>query len=408
MIAGAGSHGTAIDRPAARCDDDFAAGGIALATDIGQILASEPLFVRLTGQLGDALGRQLPVSLLLTGIGGDNADAMLESLCRRLAEALDAPGSHTAMLEITLHGQEPAPDVAWRIRRESLGDGRLNIICDERAAQSEAFWLHLWRLRNEPQVSVAFWPLVRSPCPLLTPETADNLVPQTALQAPSETAWVSASLTLPRYIDANGGIDDDMLAAELADLVSSLESVHDDIRWPTAAMQHDAWMNRRLAIRLDGLGDYAMQCGLDPGEHETVQALRKILLRVRHILKQESQSIAGSTGLLPAIGLSNPARQLGAGAVRDCWEKRWYRAVKRAALGHRNLLVLSPWSLFPSASVDSRYRDLVPLLCMADACIFGEKPSLDHWNFNEFRHFHKRVWALTRQMESDALVAEQL
>ena len=408
MVAGGGSRGTAIIRPAARRDDDIAAGGIALVTDAGQILASEPLFTRLTGQLGDALGRQLPVSLLVAGLDGENASSMLETLCRRLAEALDAPGAHTSMLEITLRGREPLPEPAWEIRRKYLGDGALNIICDEYCVSSRAFWMQLWSLRSEPRISTALWPLVRSPCPLLTPECADNLIPQMALQAPSESAWVSASLTLPGLINANGELDDKTLATALMDIVARLDSMHDVVRWPTAAMQHDGWMNRRLAIRLDGLGDYAMQRGLDPGRHETLQVLREILLRVRSVLRQQSRAIASATELLPAIGLSNPVRQLGVGPARDCWEQRWFHAVERVKVRHRNMLVLSPWSLFPSGSADSRYGDLMPLLCLADACVFREKPPLSLWNLNEFKRFHERVWALTRQLEADALVAEQL
>ena len=408
MVAGADSQGAAIIRPAVCRDDDIAAGGIALVTNVGQILASEPLFTRLTGQLGDALGRQLPVSLLLSGLAGENASSKLAALCRRLAEALDAPGTHTSMLEITIRGQEPLPELAWGIRCEYLGEGGLNIICDEHSVSSQVFWSQLWRLRSEPRISTALWPLVRSPCPLLTSECADNLVPQMALQAPSESAWVSASLTLPGFIDANGELDDKALATALIDIVVRLDSMHDAVRWPTAAMQHDAWMNRRLALRLDGLGDYAMQCGLDPGDHETLQVLREILLRVRRVLRQQSRAIASATELLPAIGLNNPVRQLGAGPARDCWEQRWFHAVERVRVRHRNMLVLSPWSLFPSGNADSRYSDLMPLLRLADACVFREKPPLADWNLNEFKRFHQRIWALTRQLEADALVAEQL
>ncbi len=112
--------------------------------------------------------------------------------------------------------------------------------------------------------------------------------------------------------------------------------------------------------------------------------------------------------MLPAIDLSNPAHRLGAGAEKDRWEQRWLRAVDRSALRHRNLLILSPWALFPSAHADLRYRNLAPLLRLADACTFRQKPPLLHWNINDFKHFHQGVWALMCQLETNALVAERL
>ncbi len=405
----AGNRGTATERPAPRQDDDVAVCGIALSAGVSRILASEPLFARLSGQLGDALGRQLPVSLLLTGLrDSENPAAELAALCRALADALDAPGVHTAALEITLPGQFPGPDVAWRIRREVLGAGPLNIVCDEQSMTTKNFWLQLWRLREESNVRAAFWPLVASPCPLLMSETADNILPGLGLQVPSESAWVTATLSLADCTHASGKLDDEALVAGLDDLLAKVESMHVIGRWPTAAMQHDAWMNRRLAIRVDGLGDYAMRRGLEPDRHETLQKLRQVLLRIRQILRQRSAQLAKTIDILPAIDLHNPARQLAAGPARDCWETRWLRAVERSAVRHRNMLVLSPWDLFPRGSADLRWMDLLPLLRMADACVFRGRPQITKWNINEFKHFHRRTWALMRLIEADALVAERL
>jgi len=405
----AGNRGTAIERPAPCHDDDIAACGIALATDVSRILASEPLFARLSGQLGDALARRLPVSLLLAGFrDSENPVLELETLCQALADALDAPGMHTASLEITLPGQTPDPDVAWRIRRDTMGEGPLNIICDDRSMAAKNFWLQLWHLREESNIRAAFWPLVTSRCPLLGPEHADNILPGLGLQAPSESAWVAATLTLTHYTNESGGFDDEALIAALHDLLAKAESMHRIGDWPTAAMQHDAWVNRRLAIQVDGLGDYAKRCGLEPDCHETLQKLREVLLRIRQILTQQSAQIAKTTGVLPAIDLHNPARQLGAGPDRDRWEMRWQRAVERSGVRHRNMLVLSPWALFPRGSADLRWMDLLPLLRMADACVFRGRPEITRWNINEFKHFHRRTWALMRQIEADALVAERL
>ena len=404
-----GNRGTAIVHPAPRHKDDAAACGIALTADVSRVLASEPLFARLSGQLADLLGRRMPVSLQLTGLcDSENAVTELELFCQALAEALDAPGVHATALEITLPGQMPGPATAWQIRRNILGEGPLNIVCDEQSMSGKDFWLQLWELREESNIRAAFWPLVASPCPLLTSEPASNILPELGLQAPSESAWVSASLRLTHYINESGELDDKALATALENMLVRAESVHLASRWPTATMQHDAWMNRRLAIQIDGLGDYASRCRLEPDSHETLQKLRQILLQIRHVLRQQSRQLARTTGVLPAIDQHNPARRLAAGPDRDRWELRWLQAVERSAVGHRNLLVMSPWALFPRGSADLRWMDLLPLLRMADACVFRDRPEILQWSINEFKHFHRRTWALMRQIEADALVAERL
>ena len=404
MVAGTGNLGAASDRPTFCCD----AGGIALAIDATRILASEPLFARLAGQVSDLLGRQLPVSLRLSGRRGDVSTANFESICRRLADALDLPGPHTALLEITIQAGSPDPDIAWRIRRDQLGAGPLNILCDDHAVLAHAFWQSLWHLRGEPLVSTAFWPLVTSPCALLSPELAQNIVPALGLQAPTESAWTSALLLLTDFTGATGDLDGNALESALVDLVASLEALHDVVSWPTAAMRQDAWLNRRLAIQLDGLGDYVAKRGLDPRDHETLQELREVLRHVRRVLRCQSQRLVTDNGMLPAIDLCNPAHRLGPGPAKDRWEQRWLRAVERSAVRNRNMLILSPWSLFPSENADLRYRDLAPLLRLADACSFRRKQQLLHWNINDFKHFHQGVWALMRQLEANALVAERL
>ncbi len=404
VVAGTGNLGAASARPISYRD----AGGIALAIDATRILASEPLFARLSGQIGDMLGRQLPVSLRLAGRDRDTFAAGFESICRRLADALDLPGPHTALLEITIQASSSDPDIAWRIRRDQLGEGPLNIICDEHSISAHAFWQDLWHLRGEPLVSTAFWPLVTSPCTLLSPELAEDIIPTLGLQAPTESAWASALLLLTDFTSANGDLDVAALETALIDVVAKLEAVHDVVRWPTAAMRQDAWLNRRLAIQLDGLGDYVAKRGLDPCDHETLQELREILRAVRRVLRRQSQRLISANGTLPAIDLCNPAHRLGPGPAKKRWEQRWSQAVDRSAVRHRNMLILSPWALFPSQNADLRYRDLAPLLRLADACAFRRKSQLLHWNINDFKHFHQGVWALMCQLEANALVAERL
>ena len=115
---------------------------------------------------------------------------------------------------------------------------------------------------------------------------------------------------------------------------------------------------------------------------------------------------AGNT--LPAITARNPCRQLAAGAHQAEWRERWQFAIERAGLGHRNLLCVSPWSLFEATRADVRAFNLVPALRHVDVCTFHRRVPIDHWNAREFIDFHRRTWAVMRQNARPALIAEQL
>ncbi len=76
---------------------------------------------------------------------------------------------------------------------------------------------------------------------------------------------------------------------------------------------------------------------------------------------------------------------------------------------HRNLLVISPWSLFPTdARADYEYAELLPLLRHADACAFRRNMSIRHWKFNQFKHFHQRARAILKQRIATSQIAKHV
>lgn len=408
MVVIAGIHGATGPLIESRINASHWQCGLALETNVQQILASEPLFARLSGQVGDLLGRGIALSLRLSRLDVHDGEVQYRQFCERLSAALDAPGEHTAALEITLPAGKVSPDISWQVRRETLGAGRLNIICDDSCHADDGFWLRLWQLRCEPQVTVALWPLLRGPSPLMPSERAGNVEPVAGLQVPTESAWFSASLKLPELLAPDATLDEEKMMVVLADMLASLDAAHENAEWPTPAMQQDAWLNRRLAVQVEGIGSVVDSLRIDPAEHASRQAVRKMLQQVRRELKVVTQQMALQGKLLPAIEASNPVRGLAAGPARDRWELRWQRAVARGAVRHRNLLAMSPWSLFPDESADRRYFGLVTLLTEADSCLFRGRPSLADWNVKDFKHFYQSVWAVRRRVEAAALIAERL
>lgn len=271
----------------------------------------------------------------------------------------------------------------------------------------DRLWGALWELRTEPGVHTAFADRVIPQCPLLSAERGRSVLPPVGLQAPADSAWVGVGVDLTRFVHHDGGVDEPALKACIETCVDVGESLHDTLRWPAADMQHDAWLNRRIAIMPSGFGDLLRIRGMAPTDHASLRYLNQLLLRLRTCAQSRSRAIAMRSEPLPAIALSDPSHALPRGSIREDWRRRWREAVRATLVRHRNLLVVSPWSLFPTdARADYRYAELLPLLRHADACVFNRNMSIEHWNFNQFKHFHQRARAVLKHRAATSQIAE--
>jgi hypothetical protein len=305
-------------------------------------------------------------------------------LCRRLRQSGATP----------LHADLPAAE---------------NYVLLGSADPGDDLWGALWDLRAEPRVNTAFAERVMPQCPLLSAERGRAIVSPIGLQAPADSAWVCMGVDLPRFARDDGVVDETALKRCLEACVDVGEALHDSLVWPTADMQHDAWLNRRLAIVLSGFGDLLRIRGMAPADHASLRYLNQLLLWFRMNAQARSRAIAMRTEPLPAISLSDPSHSLPRGSIREDWRRRWREAVRATLVRHRNLLVVSPWSLFPSeARADYEYAELLPLLRHADACAFRRNVSIDHWNFSQFKHFHQRARAVLKQRVATSQIAEHV
>lgn len=394
----------------------LAACGPTLQVFAGQVLASRATLARLGQQLAELLCSHHPVALRVCDTGqGHDVIARLRRLCHELARGVDSFGADAGLLELTLDVSSVPPLAAWNIRRNALGSGPLNIVLDSTAMQkavragctvSDRTWQQLWQLRREPVFS-AFWPTVSSACPLLCAEPAADVIPALGLQSPGQAAFLHRALDLSRYIGDRNAIDLRGLEETVAMTIDEAELLHDVTVWPTPAMQQDAWFNRRIAIRVTGIGDAVRARGLDPESHATLRELNTLLSRIRHYAEKHSRRIAKFCEPLPAIAATDPCAHFAAPTLRDEWQQRWQRAVERSGLRHRNLIVISPWSVFPRTSADYRYANLLPLLTHADACEFRSRRRLCDWSAARFVDFHKRVWAVRRRKCAAMVIADQ-
>ena len=284
-----------------------------------------------------------------------------------------------------------------------------NYVLVGETAHGDSLWGALWDLRTEPGVRTAFADRVIPQCPLLSAERGRAIVSPIGLQAPADSAWVCMGVDLVRFTRPGGALDEQALKRCVERCVDVGESLHDAFAWPTADVQHDAWLNRRLAIVLSGFGDLLRTSGMDPSDHDSLRYLNQVLLRLRTSAQSRSREIAMHSEPLPAIGLSDPSHGLPRGSIREDWRRRWREAVRATLVRHRNLLVISPWSLFPAgARADYEYAELLPLLRHADACAFNRNMSIRHWNFNQFKHFHQRAQAILKQRVATSQIAEHV
>ena len=311
-----------------------------------------------------------------------------------------------------------APQAARLCRRLRLA-GAEPLVSDELAVKhyvlvgetdhGDRMWGALWDLRTEPCVRTAFADRVMPQCPLLSAERGRAIVSPIGLQAPEDSAWVCMGIDLARFSRSDSAPDEQALKHCVETCVDVGERLHDALAWPTADVQHDAWLNRRLAIVLSGFGDLLRDMGMEPSNHDSLRYLNQLLLGLRMSAQSRSRAIAMRSEPLPAIGLSDPSHALPRGSIREDWRRRWREAVRATLVRHRNLLVISPWSLFPrDARADYEYAELLPLLRHADACAFNRKVSIRHWKFNQFKHFHQRTRAVLKQRVVTSQIAEHV
>jgi hypothetical protein len=398
----------------------FSVPGTALAIDIATVLESDVAVTQLRDQVFAILSGGEHLAVSANGLAAsDFAADILRRLCDVLGAAARDACTRASDIEIAVDADTLTPQSIWSIRCEALGEGPVYLLADgermdpadgwSRRAQCEQFWSQLWQLRDASALRAACASIVSSRCPLLSAEVATTVLPLSGVQVPTGTAWLPMHLDLTRFADANGSIDEPALEYALHCSVDSGDALFDLTSWSTAAIRHDAWLNRRLAIIVTGLGDLALRRRLDPRKFHCLKSLDQLLHWVQQTLHSRSQQAARLAGHLPALDRTDPTRSIPGGDVRDDWRMRWSRAVDKGAVRHRNLLVLSPWSVFPgNLPPDMRYADLLPLMAHGDACTFARSATLGHWNINEFKSFHQRAWAALHQRDNAALIAEQV
>lgn len=279
-----------------------------------------------------------------------------------------------------------------------------NPVVEQRA---EANWSFLWRHRGMARpVMPVYGGIVRSTCPLLADEVAVTVLPGTGLQGPDNSAWLPMILPIADFVTPGGQIDWHRLGDAVRGSITIAEQMLDRVSWDCVRQRADARENRRLAICVNGIGDLVARKGDDPTSFNCLRWVAGVITRLRGELQEQSGRIASESGMLPSLQEANHVGQWTDGPHRESWHRRWEDAVGRAAVRHRNLLVISPYSVIPSgAAAVPAFVDLLPVIGLADAWTFAAPPAFQNWNVAQYRDFHRRARATIQGSHSASFVA---
>lgn len=398
-----------VPRPASeRCE---AAGGVGLLADVGQLCGNTDQLQRFVGSLRSLRRHDLALTITFAGLSGHpDPVQLLEQFCG----ALQAAGVQRSRRIACCMADSAVPLRSFvLVTRCWLGDGPRYLAFPDRGGvlqPSSQNWSYLWRMRRSRW---AVWPLyggaVSSSCPLLSSERARSVVPGFGLHAPAESAWVPVRLHLPAFAGTDGQLNFEHLEAALISSVDAADKLVEHIDWPLDAVREDAAVNRRIGLLISGFGDLTVLQRRDPGHLATLHAMLKVARHVREVAWQHSARLAKSASLLPALVAANPAIASGETAGDEAWTRQWQGALSRNAVRHRNLLLMSPYSVLPGgAACRAKFADLLPVIGLADAFAFADPPAFAGWNFKEFKHFHCRAQAEIDRHKNRSIVATRV
>ncbi len=376
------------------------AGGVSVKVPVADTLGLPLLMTRLANSLLPLLQDGVPVTLNLSKLRRRKQSAeMLREFCESLVCALGVDGVSYAMPGLSV----PAAEVALGGLLEAtttFGGGARYVVVDEQmirdsAGRLEGIWDVLYSSCNAAPVA---WPVygreVRALCDLLGDESATVVLPDQALCVPTGSAWLPIRLDLMQFARDGGDLDWPRLSGALQIVLETADQLFDQLSWPFAAQRNDAWLNRRLAIQLTGLGKLVQFRGQRPSDLAALRALDRDIARIAELLYRETRRLALERGALPALTANDPSGAWRDSQQRDTWRRRWRQAVQNAAVRHRNILVISPYTLL--ATPKSNYRecaDLLPVLRHAQAVAFADPPQCAG-GADDFCTFHRRAAAV--------------
>jgi len=387
--------------------------GVVLTVPMASLADDSEQAARFLERLAEARSSATPVCLRAADPGeGNDPIELWQTCCERIREVAGSRG-----LSVCMPAHLMPVESFLLITESILGKGPRFLFLDslqfERHGDSaiqhcaDSTWASLWQQRGtSAPVMPVYGGIVRSGCPLLSAEVATHVLPQHGLQVPAGSAWLPIGLRLTRFMDEGGNVDQQLLECNLERLVPLADQLFDSMTWPCRHQREDAALNRRLAITISGFGDVVARSGHDPTDLVCLRRLTTLICGLRRQLQHASAALATRYEPVPALTPADLTVEWRAGTSREAWQSVWRDALSKSAVRHRNLVVISPYSVLPDeAGIHRGYADLLPIIGHADAWSFANPHPLKGWNIKEFRHFHARARAIIRGSNTNSFVA---
>ena len=392
--------------------------GVPLVLSVDDLLQSPAKLAAVIGEVAALLQQRIAVTLALRDVGCDDAAFRnLQCFCEYLQGTISAqslPGSNLGLC-IDSHC---LPLQAYQVLSSIIpGKGPRLVVLDSLQmtpqssqslrANAHSDWSFLWRDRLSPtRLTPVYGSTVRTGCHLLSDEASSSVLPVAGVNVPAASAWLPLGLSVADYASASGEPNWQLLLPALAEGIALADDAFDRLTWANPLQRMDARSNRRLALSLGGLGELIKRRGCDPRDLASLNWLSEIVGRIRTSLWCHSQRMAQQQGYLPALHDADPSRNWPDHTCRENWRRRWQAALEESGVRHRNMLVLSPYSVLPDDSRGSDgHADLLPVIAFADVWAFADAPHFRQWSREEFASFHRRAWAVMQQPETPPVVA---
>ena len=392
--------------------------GVALALSTKHLLEQTTDVQNLEELLSRLAAERSAVTITLTGLRHTPDPVQgLHRACEQLQGTVQRAGFDPSLLGLALHSHQAPSQAYWFLTHSILGNGPRYLYLDplqmrrhdnQRIQEvNDRNWRLLWQHRKLPNGLVpVYGGVVRSACRLLSDEVALSIHPQNGAVVPPLSAWVAIELDISVYASEDGQLDYDALLTSVEDIVNAAEFIHDHSSWSCRQQRADAYLHRRIAISLAGLGKLVLDSRRDPRALASLVWLGGIVNLVREELQKISARLAQTVGPAPAINGIDPSGMLRSGSARERWAKQWNSAVRTCSLRHRNLLMISPLSVLPdSGSCNAAFTDLLPVIRYADAWCFSATAAMSDWSLDEYQKFHRRAWAIIHDYRKGCVVA---
>ncbi|MEQ8205732.1 MAG: hypothetical protein RIA65_06120 [Woeseia sp.] len=353
------------------------------------------------------------VNLTLSDAGAGSS-RRIERLLRKLRRAVAAPCINSRLLGLAVAAEEMPLPAFLLMSKILLGQGPRYVVLEaahlDRGGLAEASpaWTALYQQRTwRWGLRPVYGGDSRTRCPLLSDERTPVLSSANAIRVPTGSAWLCLELSICRFANRHGQIDSGKLVAALQQALDTADQLFDGLFWRDREQRRDAVSNRRIGFVLQGIGDLVQLRGADPADIQCLRYLDRLIAGIHECLWDRSHRLASTRGLLPALAARDPSRGVEAVEQRRNWQGRWHAALLSAAVRHRNLLVMSPYSVMPQSGAGDRrdYADLLPLLAHADACSFAPAMDFSGWSISEFKNFHCRAHAILQRRNAATFVA---